>query len=236
MKRIYLWLLRAGAGVLCVALLFGAALLAINAYVIAVTEGRIFDVDSAALPDVDCILVLGCGVNGETPSHMLEDRLKVGVTLYASGKAPKLLMSGDHGSADYNEVAVMKLFAMEAGVPSADVFMDHAGFSTYDSLFRAREVFGAGRVLIVTQEYHLYRALYLAKQLGLEAYGVCADLRSYVFQWKYDAHEALARGKDAVSGMLQPLPQYLGPTIPLCGDGDVTNDADFDRMAAGRRK
>lgn len=224
------------AGLLSVTLLMGAGILAVNAWVIGSTEGDIYTVEELSNLAADCILVLGCGVNGRNPSHMLEDRLKVGVALYETGVSPKILMSGDHGQSDYNEVAVMKLVAMEAGVPSKDVFMDHAGFSTYDSLYRAREVFGAERVVIVSQGYHLYRALYIARELGLEAYGVASDLRPYQKQWTRELREMLARVKDVASGMLLPSPEYLGECIDLTGDGDVTNDADFDRVAAARRE
>lgn len=110
---------------------------------------------------------------------MLEDRLLQAIHLYEQGASGKLLVSGDHGRADYDEVNVMKQFAMDRGIPSENVFMDHAGFSTYESLYRARDIFEAKRVLIVTQEYHLSRALYVAQKLGLDAQGVAADLRSY---------------------------------------------------------
>jgi len=178
--------------------------------------------------DADCILVLGAGVWGQgedaRPSHMLADRLSVGLSLYGSGAAPKLLMSGDHGRKDYDEVNVMKDYAMEQGVPSRDVFMDHAGFSTYESLYRARDVFQAKRIIIVSQQYHLYRALYVARALGLEAYGVPADLRTYAGQSYYDLREVLARNKDFFLCIVQSKPTYLGEAIPVMGNGDLTND------------
>ena len=133
-------------------------------------------------------------------------------------------MSGDHGQKDYNEVKAMKQKAMDAGISSEDVFMDHAGFSTYESIYRARDVFLAERVLIVTQEYHLYRALYVARSLGLEAEGVAADLRPYRGQRYYDLREVLARCKDFAMCIFKPLPTYLGEAIPVSGSGDQTND------------
>ena len=175
--------------------------------------------------EYDCILVLGAGVwSGGRPSHMLADRLDVAIDAYKAGGAPKLLMSGDHGRKEYDEVNVMKDYAIEAGVPSEDVFMDHAGFSTYESIYRARDVFLAERVLIVTQGYHLYRALYVARSLGLEAEGVAADLRPYRGQRYYDLREVLARCKDFAMCIFKPLPTYLGEAIPVSGSGDLTND------------
>jgi SanA protein len=102
--------------------------------------------------------------------------------------------------------------------------MDHAGFSTYESLYRAKEIFGADRIIIVSQEYHLYRALYIAKALGIEAYGVSADLRSYSGQYKRELREILARNKDFILAIAKPVPSVLGDSISLDGSGDVTND------------
>ena len=141
--------------------------------------------------------------------------------------APKLLMSGDHGRVSYDEVNAMKQFAIDRGVPSEDVFMDHAGFSTYETMYRAKEVFAAKRVIIVTQKYHLYRAVYIAEQLGLEAYGVDSDLQSYIKQPYYNAREILARDKDFVKVIFKPKPTYLGEVIPISGSGDLTNDKEF---------
>ena len=180
---------------------------------------------AAEAPEADCIIVLGCGVYPDgSPSPMLSDRIARGVELYEQGVAPKLLMSGDHGKVDYNEVGKMKEVALDAGVPSEDVFMDHAGFSTYETMARARDVFGAKRVIVVTQDYHLPRALYLAQSLGLDAYGVAADLRPYAGQEARDFREVLARVKDFFSAIVQPEPTFLGDPISLSGSGDVTND------------
>jgi vancomycin permeability regulator SanA len=216
--------------VLVIGLVGGMAVLGVDAYVVLSTRDQILSQEeAAALENVDCILVLGCKVweNG-VPSHMLEDRLKRGVALYELGAAPKLLMSGDHGRADYDEVDAMKTYAVEAGVPSADVFMDHAGFSTYETVYRARDVFCAKKVIIVTQEYHLYRALYIAEALGLEAYGVDADYRSYAGQLTRDVREILARVKDAGSCLFMPKPTYLGEAIPIWGSGELTHDEKSD--------
>lgn len=197
----------------------------ISGYVKLSTKNMIVNSDNLLAGEYDCILVLGAGVwSGGRPSHMLSDRLDVAIDAYNAGAAPKLLMSGDHGRKEYDEVNVMKDYAIEAGVPSVDVFMDHAGFSTYESIYRARDVFMAKRVLIVTQRYHLYRALYVARSLGLEAEGIAADLRPYRGQLRYDLREVLARCKDFAMCIFKPLPTYLGEAIPVSGSGDLTND------------
>ncbi len=175
--------------------------------------------------DADCVLVLGAGVRADgSPSPMLADRIATGVAVYENGGGTKLLMSGDHGRPDYDEVNCMKREAIRAGVPSEDIFMDHAGFSTYDSLYRAKYIFGAQKIIIVTQEYHLYRALYLANALGLEAVGVAADRQPYAGQSLRDAREAVARVKDMVFAIWQPEASVTGSAISLAESGDVTND------------
>lgn len=202
------------------------AVLGINGYVIGSTKNQILSEEEAAkLQDVDCIVVLGCQVKSDgTPSHMLEDRLKRGVALYSAGAAPKLLMSGDHGTKGYDEVDAMKRYAFNAGIPSEVIFMDHAGFSTYETVYRAKEIFGADKVLIVTQTYHLYRALYIADALGIEAYGVAAEYREYSGQFNRDVREVLARVKDFGMSIFKPLPTYMGEAIPISGSGELTHD------------
>ena len=209
---------------LCLALIGGVTVLGINGHVKKSTADQILSPEEAAtLTDVDCILVLGCYVHDSgRPSDMLADRLRRGIELYQSGAAPKLLMSGDHGQ------KAMKLEAMDEGIPSEDIFMDHAGFSTYESIFRARDVFAADKIIIVTQEYHLYRALHVANALGVEAYGVAADYHTYVGQAYRELREILARNKDFATSILKPEPTYLGDVIPVSGDGDLTNDEDME--------
>lgn len=218
--------LRTGVKFLLFLFLFAVLLAAvINAAMIVKASGRIFTAADVRESGADCILVLGAGVRADgSPSHMLEDRLITGIALYEAGAAPKILMSGDHGSVDYDEVNTMKSFAVEQGVPSDDVFMDHAGFSTYESLIRARDVFSAKRIVIVSQEYHLYRALWLADALGLEAVGVHADRRTYVGQGMREVREIAARCKDFFVGFFEPAPTYLGDPIDLTGSGSVTDD------------
>ena len=224
MKKRGIW--RILKALVILGLLLAIALLGVNFYVRGSTKGRIVTAAQAADGgEFDCILVLGCQVRDDgSPSLMLRDRLDRGLELYSAGAAPKLLMSGDHGQTEYDEVNVMKQYALDAGVDSGDVFMDHAGFSTYESLYRARDVFRAKRVLIVSQEYHLYRALYIARALGLEARGVSAAGDGYAGQTLRELREIAARVKDAVKCVFKPKPTFLGDPIPVSGDGNATND------------
>lgn len=222
MKKAVKYLSRIVIALLCIAAICVGAVFGIDYYVRKSTEEYILQPENAG-DGYDCILVLGCGVYDDTPSHMLEDRLLQGIELYFNGAGGKLLMSGDHGRENYDEVNVMKNFALDRGVPSEDVFMDHAGFSTYESMYRAKEIFKAERILIVTQEYHLYRAIYDARALGIEAYGVASDPRSYSGQIYRDVREVLARNKDFLFCIFKPEPKYLGEEIPVYGNGNATN-------------
>lgn len=210
------------SAVICIGIICCIAVFGIDFYVKKSTEKYILSPENAG-SGYDCILVLGCGVHGSTPSHMLEDRLLQGVELYKNGASNKMLMSGDHGRVNYDEVNVMKTFAIERGVPSEDVFMDHAGFSTYESMYRAKEIFKAEKILIVTQDYHLHRAIFDARALGLDACGVASNPRTYSGQLYRDIREILARNKDFLYSIIKPEPTYLGEAIPVQGNGDLTN-------------
>lgn len=200
----------------------------INVYVKYSVKSRLITVEEAAELKADCILVLGCGLNQDgTPSPMLGDRLQVGTRLYEEGASDRLLMSGDHGREDYDEVNAMKTYAVDRGIPSENIFMDHAGFSTYESIYRARDVFKAKKIILVSQEYHLYRGLYIARALGLDAYGVAADMQSYAGQKYYETREVVARVKDFLTSIFKPRPTFLGEAIPVNGNGDITNDKDI---------
>ena len=206
-------------------MLIGLIVLGINFYVKVSTKKQIIeDGDYSNLKNIDCIIILGAGIWGDSPSPMLQDRLLQGIDLYEKDVSSKIIMSGDHGREDYDEVNVMKQYAIYNGVPSEDIFMDHAGFSSYDSIYRAKEIFKAKKVVIVTQKYHLYRALHIANSLGLEAYGVGADPRQYVGAIYRETREIFARNKDFVKCLFKPESIYLGESIPVSGSGDVTND------------
>ncbi len=186
----------------------------------------IYDLDSidAIEEDFDCIVVLGAGVYSDgSPTPMLSDRLTVAIEAYNNGLSDRILMSGDHLNDDYDEVGAMRRFATESGVDGKVIFLDHAGISTYDSIYRAVNVFGAKKILIVTQKYHLYRAVYLAQSMGVSAYGLSANLREYRSQAVYSTREIAARVKDFALSVISPEATYMGEKIDLLGDGSVTH-------------
>ncbi len=224
--------LKITAIVLCICCLLGVtAFAAINGIVVGTSKPYILSEEECAeLKDIDCILVLGCAVwNNETLSPMLRDRVTTGLSLYEAGVSNRLLMSGDHGRENYDEVNHMKQFYVDEGVDPDIIFLDHAGFSTYESMYRAQAIFGVKRIVIVTQGYHLYRAIYIARSLGLEAYGAASDLQDYALYTnvRNALRESLARIKDFCVCMIKPEPTYLGDPIPISGSASLSDDKEY---------
>ncbi len=211
------------AGILCFGAVNAVVLCKANPYILEQSE-------TDSLENVDCILVLGCAVwNNEILSPMLEDRVKTGLALYESGASDRLLMSGDHGKEDYDEVNHMKQYCVDKGINPDIIFLDHAGFSTYESMYRAKAIFGVEKMIIVTQGFHLYRAVYIARTLGIDAYGVAADLQDYALytDTRNNLRESLARVKDFGTCLLKPEPTYLGDAIPIDGSAQLTDDKEY---------
>ena len=172
----------------------------------------------SGLPEgkTDCILILGAGLWGNSPSPMLRERLDLGAALYHAGASDRILVSGDNGSTDYNEVQVMEDYlAEQKGVPREDIVRDHAGFSTYDSMVRAKEIFCVDSAIVVTQRYHLFRADYIAASVGIEVYGADAHRTDYAGRTFREARECLARVKDFVFCIFKPDPIFLGEKLPI---------------------
>lgn len=205
-------------------LLITSFMIIINLITILSTKNRIIELEDKKLEEFDCVLVLGAGIRQNRPSPMLEDRLLKSIDIYMNQKVKKVLVSGDHTKEDYDEVNVMKTYLMEKNIPSEDIFMDHAGISTYDSIYRAKKIFKANKIIIVTQKYHMYRALYIANQLDIEAYGIIANENAYSGQKSRDIREVLARIKDYIKCIIKPESKYLGEVFSIKGNGNVTND------------
>lgn len=196
---------------------------AIELLVVFSVRGCVREPDDIQKRDYDCILILGCGIrDAETPSDMLRDRLETGIDLYDRGVSDRILVSGDNGQKGYNEIHVMLHYLLDRGVPADAVFCDHAGFSTYDSMHRAGSIFSAEKMLVVTQRYHLFRALYIARHLGIEADGCCADVRRYRGTAYRELREVAAREKDFFKVLVKADPIYGGETIDLDGDSALS--------------
>jgi len=178
------------------------------------------------VPQVDAIIVLGAYVFPDgTVSEMLADRLDVGLKLYNANKSTRIVVSGDHGRKEYDEVNAMREYLQSKGVPREAIFMDHAGFDTYNSLYRARDIFQIKKAILVSQGYHLKRALYISRKLGIEGYGVPSDKYEYPGMKYYRIREVGARFKAFLqAGIFKPEPKYLGETIPIWKSGELTDD------------
>jgi SanA protein len=180
----------------------------------------------AAEKRFDCVIVPGALVYPDgRPSEMLSDRLDMAVRIFKDGLADRILVSGDHGRADYNEVGVMRQVLLDAGIPAECIFMDHAGFDTYDTVYRAKSIFCVKRALITTQDFHLYRALYIGQQLDVDLWGVASEYSASTKKDWYRFREYLARVKAFMNcEILHSKPTYGGPAIPISGDGRATLD------------
>lgn len=173
-----------------------------------------------AVPMTDAVMVLGASVINGKPSPVLERRAKTAIDLYLAGRSANILVTGDNGALNHDEVTPVRKYLLDAGIPAGDIFLDHAGFDTYSSMYRARAVFEADSITIVTQDFHLPRALFLARSLGLEAYGVPAE--GGVGSGRDYLREIPASVKAVLNLMMRREPKYLGETIPLDGDGSTT--------------
>lgn len=202
-----------------IAILFLASIVVIFAVNVIVHVGAkpyMYD-DIQEAPKVQTAIILGASVlPSSSLSGILKDRVNTAIKLYESKKVSKILVSGDNGTLDYNEVDPVRVYLLKKGVLDEDIFLDHAGFDTHSTMYRARDIFKVGSVLIVSQSFHLPRAVFIARWLGIDAYGASADggrilLSNYI-------REVFANEKAILYLMLDIKPKYLGTQIPIMGD------------------
>jgi SanA protein len=205
-------------------LLAAAFSICINIYVVNYSAKHIIrNLDE--LPPKTAVLILGSQATGTTLSPVLRDRVVAGIKIMEAGKSAKMLLSGDHGDRYYDEVNAMRLYVLDhSNIAAENIFMDHAGFKTYDSMYRARDVFEVKDLVIVTQEFHISRAVYIARSLGLDAVGYAVEQDHFrkplLRNWQL--REYFARIKAVLSVITKAKPRYLGDKIPILGDGRVT--------------
>jgi len=215
------------AGLVVLFLVLGTAVvtLVINIGMIIAARKYVHN-DIDEIPNRTTVLVLGSQIRGRRLSPVLQDRVDAGIRMMENHKGDKLLLSGDHGQIYYDEVNAMRLYVLEHApdIREEDIFMDHAGFSTWDSMYRARDVFEVKDVLIVTQDFHISRAVCMARSLGLDAvgYGVNQDRFRGRSLRSWQVREYFARVKAFFSIVVKPKPRYLGDKIPITGDGRAT--------------
>ena len=203
------------------ALVACAAVAGLNLYV--ATRGGQQTDDVAAVPHAQAAIVLGAGLNRNgSMSGMLYDRVHQAIALYRAGKVDRILVSGDHHTWGYDEPGTMRNALQRAGIPDAAIFTDHAGFDTWSTMERARKVFDVRSAVVVTQGFHMDRALYLARAAGLHVTGLTADLRGYGRQGQISAVRELFARVKAVGEVAEDRHVLLGPEHPIRGDGRVT--------------
>lgn len=210
----------------CLALLLVAAAFVYYANRRVLDAGAAYIQAAGDVPKSTAIMVLGAYVTPDGEVSDVLERLKIGYELYRQGKADRIIVSGDHSRQNYDEVNAMKKYLLDRNVPAEKVFMDHAGFTTYESMYRARAIFKVDSLIIVTQEFHLPRAVFLARALGIDACGVATGTGDYVDRYILynNIRETVARAKALVSVTLKPRPTFLGDAIPVTGNGQATDD------------
>ena len=218
-RRVVRWPVIGGVGCLVVTLI---ALFGVNLWVTR-SAGEFRYEDVGEVPDRPVAIVFGAGVHGSDPTPALASRLDGAVELYQAGRVTHLLMSGDNSRPDYDEVTVMRDYAIERGVPGAAITRDYAGFDTYDTCIRAREIFGVSSAVLVTQDFHIARAIYTCRQLGVDAVGLAIpdwSFREERLDYEYTrsqevgyrVREWFARAKAVVdSELIRPRPTFGGP-------------------------
>jgi SanA protein len=183
------------------------------------TKPYLYD-PNQAIPAAEAVLIPGAAIYGNgTLTPIFQDRVDIAVRLYDSKRVKKILVSGDNSTVSHNEVNAVLLYLRTKGIPDQDIFQDHAGFDTYSSMYRARAIFGVSSLLIATQSFHLPRSVFIARALGIEAYGVNADVGTVSFS--NNIREMLADEKALLDILTHRTPKFLGDTIPIMGDGTL---------------
>jgi len=196
----------------------------INLLIVSKSRGYIY-ADIQKIPNAYTAIVLGALVsNNGQPSDFLKDRMDVAIELYKNKKIKRFLLSGDHGRVDYDEVNAMKNYLISKGIDTKDIFLDHAGFDTYNSMTRAKEIFRINDAIVVSQEFHLSRAVYLARSKGITAYGIKADKRKYTSIKRLRIREVFANVKAFIEVLINKRPHFSGNQIPITGDSRLSYD------------
>lgn len=210
MKRIFFFVV-CGFGLL---LIF---ILATNIVFYTATKAHIY-VDVVEAPNAEVVLIPGASVSSDgVLSSIFLDRVNKAIAVYEAGKVSKILVSGDNSTVSHNEVNPVRLYLISKGIPDEDIFLDHAGFDTYSTMYRARDIFGVRSLLVTTQSFHLPRSVFIARRLGMEAYGMNADIGQILL--RNNIREVFANEKAVLDLLFNRKPKFLGEKIPITGDG-----------------
>lgn len=210
MKRFFFFIVKG----FCLLIIF---ILVVNVIIYVKTKPYIYK-DVTEAPNAQVALIPGAAILQDgTLSSIFIDRADMAIKLYETKKVSKILVSGDNSTISHNEVNPVRLYLISKGIPDQDIFLDHAGFDTYSAMYRARDIFGVSSILITTQSFHLPRAVFIARWLGIKAYGANADIGHILFR-NY-VREVFANEKAIFNLIFNREPKYLGEKIPITGDG-----------------
>ncbi|MGJ1506940.1 SanA/YdcF family protein [Sphingobacterium siyangense] len=194
-----------------------------NSNVRAKTDSVIFT-ELKDVPRTKVAIIFGAGINGDQPSRYLKDRLDAGISLYKNHKVDKILLSGDNGRDEYDELSVMKLYCQKNGIDTAKIYIDYAGFDSYSTMYRAKYIFNVDTAILVSQKYHLNRCVYLGDKLGIKSFGYSADRGAYPGYKYYAFREKLSVAKAFLDVMRNRKPKYLGKQVDVNGKSNYTKE------------
>jgi len=197
--------------------------LGINLLVKSQTDPVIF-LKEKDTPGTKVAIIFGAGINNNKPSKYLKDRLDAGIKLYNNHKIDKILLSGDNGSNEHDELTVMKLYCYEHGVDTTKIYLDYAGFDSYSTLYRSKYIFNIDTAILVSQKYHLNRCINIGNKLGVKSYGFAADQGTYQ-GYKYASfREYFAVVKSTIDILIGRKPHFLGKTVDINGPSNYTKE------------
>jgi len=199
------------------------AIISVNYYVKSSTKKNIY-YSIKKFPKNDVGIIFGAGINGDQPSKYLKDRLDAGIALYKANRINKILLSGDNGRDEYDELTVMKNYCFKHGVDTTKIFIDYAGFDTYSTMYRAKHIFNIKKATLISQEYHLNRAIYIGQKLGIKSVGYSANNGEYLGYKYVTFREYGSVFKSFFDVLRNREPRFLGNPIDINGVANYSKE------------
>ncbi|MBF4485913.1 ElyC/SanA/YdcF family protein [Flavobacterium sp. CSZ] len=209
--------------ILYLAIIGLVAIVSVNYYVKSSTKKNIY-YSIKKFPKNDVGIIFGAGINGDQPSKYLKDRLDAGISLYKANRINKILLSGDNGSDEHDELTVMKNYCFNHGVDTTKIFIDYAGFDTYSTMYRAKHIFNIKKATLISQEYHLNRAIYIGQKLGIKSVGYSANNGEYLGYKYVTFREYGSIFKSFFDVLRNREPHFLGNPIDINGVSNYSKD------------
>ena len=206
-----------------ITILLGIAILLVNFYIKSITEQSIF-LSEKNIPATKVGIIFGAGINGDKPSKYLKDRLDTGIRLYNTNKIQKILLSGDNGRDEHDELTVMKNYCYQHGVDTTKIYIDYAGFDSYSTLYRAKTIFNINNAILISQKYHLNRAIYIGNQVGINSIGYSANKGQYRMYRYVSFREYFSRFKAFIDVLRNRKPKFSGTQIPIDGISNYSKE------------